>query len=147
MDQAQQSVTVIWEMTTKAREWLASVADALNPGSDPRKVDGTRAVGIADLQRLLSEANSLPVTVAEGDQVARIINAALDWQRKADEMLISLQAPVRTRPGRGSHAIQLSALSDVLDEAELIPVRLDQRVELQQRVQSETCNLHLRYFW
>lgn len=137
VDQAQQAVTVIWEMASRAREWIASVSDALNPGSDPRRVDGGRAVSIADLQRLLSEANSLPVSVAEADEVARIIHAALEWQRKVDEMLGTLQAPVRARAGRGSNCIQLSTLSDELEEAELIPVRLDQRVELQERVQSE----------
>lgn len=139
MDQAQQAVTVIWDMTTRAREWLASVSDVLNPGSDPRKIDGVRAVGITDLQRLLSEANSLPVSVAEADEVARVIHAALEWQRKVDEMLNALQAPVRARAGRGSNAIQLSTLIDVLEEAELIPVRLEQRIELQERVRSEKC--------
>lgn len=137
MDQAQQAVTVIWEMATRARGWIASVSDVLNPGSDPRKVHGARAVSITDLQRLLSESNSLPVSVAEADEVARIIHAALEWQRKVDELLSALQAPVRARAGRSSNCVQLSALCDVLEEAELIPVRLEQRFELEQRVQSE----------
>lgn len=142
MDQALQAVTVIWEMTTRAREWIASVSDVLNPGSDPRRVDGTRAVGITDLQRLLSEANTLPVSVAEVDEVARIIQAAIQWQRKVDEMLSNLQAPARARSGRGSNCIQLSLLRDVLEEADLIPVRLEQRAELQDRVQGEA---HYKY--
>lgn len=138
MDQAQQAVTVIWEMATRAREWLASVSDVLSPGSDPRKVNATRAVGIADLQKLLSEANNLPVSVAESDEIARIILAAHEWQRKVDDVLSTLQAPVRPRAGRGSSCVQLSTLCDVLEEAELLPVRLHQRFELQGRVQSES---------
>lgn len=132
MDQAQQSVALIWDMVTKAREWVANVADVLNPGLDPRKVNGDNAASIADLQRLLSEANSLNVSVAEADEVARIIHAAVEWQRKVDE----IQAPVRGRAGR-SNCVQLSTLRNVLDEAELIPVHLDQRLQLQERVQSE----------
>lgn len=138
VDQAQQAVTVIWEMATRAREWLASVSDVLSPGSDPRKVNATRAVGIADLQKLLSEANNLPVSVAESDEIARIILAAHEWQRKVDDVLSTLQAPVRPRAGRGSSCVQLSTLCDVLEEAELLPVRLHQRFELQGRVQSES---------
>lgn len=136
VDQAQQSVALIWDMVTKAREWVANVADVLNPGLDPRKVNGDSAASIADLQRLLSEANSLNVSVAEADEVARIIHAAVEWQRKVDEILTTLQAPVRGRAGR-SNCVQLSTLRSVLDEAELIPVHLDQRLQLQERVQSE----------
>lgn len=123
-------------MVTKAREWIAKVSDALNPGSDPRKVNGGSAASIADLQRLLSEANGLTVSVAEADEVARIIQAALEWQRKVDELLATLHAPVRARAGR-SNCVKLSTLCNVLEEAELIPVHLDQRLQLQERVQSE----------
>ncbi|CBJ26123.1 conserved unknown protein [Ectocarpus siliculosus] len=137
VDQAQQSVALIWDMVTKAREWVANVADVLNPGLDPRKVNGDNAASIADLQRLLSEANSLNVSVAEADEVARIIHAAVEWQRKVDEILTTLQAPVRGRAGR-SNCVQLSTLRNVLDEAELIPVHLDQRLQLQERVESTT---------
>lgn len=136
VDQAQQSVALIWDMVAKAREWVANVADVLNPGLDPRKVNGDSAASIAVLQRLLSEANSLNVSVAEADEVARIIHAAVEWQRKVDEILTALQAPVRGRAGR-SNCVQLSTLRSVLDEAELIPVHLDQRLQLQERVQSE----------
>ena len=138
VDQAQQAVTVIWDMTMKGRKWVASVSDLINRGSDPRRVDGTRAASIPDLQRLLSEANSLPVTVPEADELARIIQSALDWRRKVEEILGSLQVPARARPGRGSNVIQLSILKHVLEEAQLIPVRLEQRTELQDRVQSKT---------
>lgn len=137
VDQAQQAVTMVWEMTTRAREWIASVSDVLNPGSDPRTVDGARAVGIHELQRLLSESQSLPVCVSEADEVLRIIHAALEWQRKVDEMLATLQAPTRPRAGRGSNCLRLSTLRDVLEEAQLIPVRLEQRIELKERVESE----------
>lgn len=150
VDQAQQAVTVIWDMATRAREWIASVSDLLNPGSDPRKVNGQRAVGIADLQKLLSEANSLPVSVAEADEIARIIQEAQEWQRKVDDVLGTLQAPVRPRAGRGSSCVQLSTLCDVLEDAELLPVRLHQRFELQARVQSESSSkratCHAIYF-
>ena len=142
VDQAQQAVTVIWDMTMKGRKWVASVSDLINRGSDPRRVDGTRAASIPDLQRLLSEANSLPVTVPEADELARIIQSALDWQRKVEEILESLQVPARARSGRGSNAIQLSILKHVLEEAQLIPVRLEQRTELQDRVQSKTREMH-----
>lgn len=137
MDQAQHAVGVIWEMVTKAREWIAKVSDVLNPGSDPRKVNGESAASIADLQRLMVEANSLNVSVAEADEVARIIQAALEWQGKVDEVLIALQAPTRGRAGR-SNCVQLSTLCSVLEEADLIPVHLDQRLQLQERVQSES---------
>ena len=142
VDQAQQAVRVIWDMTMKAKKWVASVSDLINPGSDPRRVDGTRAASTPDLQRLLSEANSLPVTVPEADELARIIQSALDWQRKVEEILGSLQVPARARAGRGSNAIQLSILKHVLEEAQLIPVRLEQRTELQDRVQSKTREIH-----
>ncbi|CAN0543722.1 unnamed protein product, partial [Ectocarpus sp. 12 AP-2014] len=59
------------------------------------------------------------------------------WQRKVDEILTTLQAPVRGRAGR-SNCVHLSTLRNVLDEAELIPVHLDQRLQLQERVQSTT---------
>lgn len=137
VDQAQQAVTLVWQMTTRAREWLASVSDVLNPGSDPRTVHGARTVGIPELQRLLSESQSLPVSVCEADEVSRIIDTALEWQHRVDEMLATLQGPIRTRAGRGSNCLRLSALSDVLDEARLIPVRLEQRIELKERVESE----------
>lgn len=136
---------MVWEMTTRAREWIASVSDVLNPGSDPRTVDGARAVGIQELQRLLSESQSLPVCVSEADEVSRIIHAALEWQRKVDEMLATLQAPTRPRAGRGSNCLRLSTLSDVLEEAQLIPVRLEQRIELKERVESETQFRHRTY--
>lgn len=139
MDQAQHAVASIWGMVTKAREWIAKVSDVLNPGSDPRKVNGESAASIADLQRLLIEANGLNVSVAEADEVARIIQAALEWQRKVDELLSTLHAPVRARAGRSS-CVQLSTLCNVLQEAELIPVHLDQRLQLQERVQSEKCS-------
>lgn len=142
VDQAQQAVTVIWDMTMKGRKWVASVSDLINRGSDPRRVDGTRAASIPDLQRLLSEAKSLPVTVPEADELARIIQSALDWQRKVEEILESLQVPARARSERGSNAIQLSILKHVLEEAQLIPVRLEQRTELQDRVQSKTREMH-----
>ncbi|CAM9409435.1 unnamed protein product, partial [Hapterophycus canaliculatus] len=134
VDQAQQAVASTWVMVTKAREWIANVADVLYPGSDPRKMNGGSAVSVADLQRLLSEANSLNVTVSETAEVARIIHAAVEWQRKVDDLLGTLQAPVRSRAGRAS--VQLSTLCNVLEEAELIPVHLDQRLQLQERVQS-----------
>lgn len=124
-------------MTTRAREWVANVSDVLYPGSDPRMLDGGRAaVGLADLQKLLLESHSLPVRVAEADEVTRIIRAAVDWQHKADDALAALQTPTRTRSGRGS-AMQLTTLRDMLNEAQLIPVRLDQRIELKERVESE----------
>lgn len=136
MDQAQHAVALIWGMVTKAREWIAKVSDVLNPGTDPRKVNGESAASIADLQRLMVEANSLNVSVAEADEVARIIQAAIEWQRKVDGLLSTLQAPIRGRAGR-SNCVQLSTLCNVLEEAELIPVHLDQRLQLQERVQSE----------
>ena len=37
VDQAQQAVTVIWDMTMKGRKWVASVSDLINRGSDPRR--------------------------------------------------------------------------------------------------------------
>lgn len=135
MDQAQQAVASIWTMVTKAREWIANVSDVLYPGSDPRKMNGGSAASVADLQRLLLEANSLNVTVSEASEVARIIHAAVEWQRKVDDLLGALQAPVRSRTGRAS--VQLSTLCSVLEEAELIPVHLDQRLQLQERVQSK----------
>eukprot|EP00903_Cladosiphon_okamuranus_P013909 g12937.t1 len=137
VDQAQHAVALIWEMVTKAREWIAKVSDVLYPGSDPRKVNGESAASIADLQKLMVEANTLNVSVAEADEVARIIQAALEWQRKVDELLITLQAPVRGRAGR-SNCVHLSTLCRVLEEAELIPVHLDQRLQLQERVESAT---------
>lgn len=137
VDQAQHAVALVWEMVTKAREWIAKVSDVLNPGSDPRKVNGESAASIADLQKLMVEANSLNVSVAEADEVARIIQAALEWQRKVDELLSILQAPIRGRAGR-SNCVQLSTLCSVLEEAELIPVYLDQRLQLQERVLSES---------
>jgi len=136
VDQAQQAVATIWEMVTKAREWVAKVSDVLNPGSDPRKVNGDSAATIADLQRLLAEANGLNVRVSEAGEVARGINAALKWQNKVEELLSSIQAPPRARAAR-SNCVQLSTLCSVLEEAELIPVYLEQRLELQNRVQSE----------
>ena len=136
VDQAQQAVSTIWDMVTKAREWVAKVSDVLNPGSDPRKVNGETAATVADLQKLLAEANGLNVRVAEAGEVARVINAALEWQSKVDELLSSIQAPIRTKAGR-SNCVQLSTLCSVLEEAELIPVHLEQRLELQNRVQSE----------
>lgn len=135
MDQAQQAVASIWVMVTKAREWIANVSDVVYPGSDPRKMNGGSAASMADLQRLLSEANSLNVTVSETAEVARIIHAAVEWQHKVDDLLGTLQAPVRGRAGRAS--VQLSTLCSVLEEAELIPVHLDQRLQLQERVQSK----------
>lgn len=138
MEQAQQAVAAIWDMTARAREWVATVSDVLYPGSDPRKLDSGRpGVGMAELQKLLSESHSLPVTVAEADELARIIRSASDWQRKADEMLASLQAPARPRNGRGASNIQLTTLRDMLEEAQLIPVRLEQRIEMKRRLQSE----------
>ena len=136
VDQAQHAVALIWDMVTKAREWIAKVSDALYPGSDPRKVNGESAASIADLQKLMVEANSLNVSVAEADEVARIIQAALEWQRKVDELLSVLQAPIRGRAGR-SNCVQLSTLCSVLEEAELIPVHLEQRLQLQERVESK----------
>lgn len=137
MEQAQQAVSAIWNMTTKAREWLANVSDVLHPGSDPRMLDdGRAAVSLTDLQKLLVESHSLPVIVAEADEVGRIIRAALEWQRKADDGLSSLQTPIRSKAGRGP-VMQLTTLRDMLYEAQLIPVRLDQRVELRERVQRE----------
>lgn len=136
VDQAQHAVALIWDMVTKAREWIAKVSDTLNPGSDPRKVNGESAARIADLQKLMVEANSLNVSVAEADEVARIIQAALEWQRKVDELLSTLQTPIRGRAGR-SNCVQLSTLCSVLEEAELLPVHLDQRLQLQERVESE----------
>eukprot|EP00752_Nemacystus_decipiens_P009884 g8817.t1 len=137
VDQAQHAVALVWDMVTKAREWIAKVSDVLNPGSDPRKVNGESAASIADLQKLMVEANSLNVSVAEADEVARIIQAALEWQRKVDELLSTLQAPIRGRAGR-SNCVQLSALCSILEEAELLPVHLDQRLQLLQRVESAT---------
>lgn len=145
VDQAQQAVKVIWDMTTKARDWLASVYDLTNPGSDPRRVDGARAASISDLQKLVSEANSLPVTVAEADEVTRIIQTGLDWQRRVDEILGNLHAPTRPRAGRGSYVIQVSVLKDILEEAEMIPVRLEQRTELQERIRSACYKLIFCY--
>lgn len=142
VDQAQHAVALIWDMVTKAREWIAKVSDVLNPGSDPRKVNGDSAARIADLQKLMVEANGLNVSVAEADEVARIIQAALAWQGKVDELLSTLHAPIRTRAGR-SNCIQLSTLCTVLEEAELIPVYLDQRLQLQERVQSESLRFTL----
>lgn len=137
VERAQQAVSAVWQMTTRAREWVANVSDVLYPGSDPRMLDGGRAaVGLADLQKLLLESHSLPVRVAEADEVTRIIRAAVDWQHKADEALAALQTPTRTRSGRGS-AMQLTTLRDMLHEAQLIPVRLDQRIEIKERVESE----------
>lgn len=138
MEQAQQAVSTIWDMTVRAREWVATVSDVLHPGSDPRRLDeGRCGVGVTELQKLLSESHSLPVTVAEADELSRIIDAALDWQRKADETLSALQAPVKAKIGRNSGTIQLTRLKDMLDEAQLIPVRLEQRNELKRRLQSE----------
>lgn len=137
MNQAQQAVSAIWDMTTRAREWVANVSDVLYPGSDPRMLDGGHAaVGLADLQKLLLESHSLPVKVAEADEVSRIIRAAVKWQQKADESLSVLQAPVRPRAGRGP-VMQLVTLRDMLNEAQLIPVRLHQRLELRERVEGE----------
>lgn len=137
VDQAQHAVALIWEMVTKAREWIAKVSDVLNPGSDPRKVNGASAASVADLQKLMVEANNLNVSVAEADEVARIIQVALEWQRKVDELLSTLHTPIRGRAGR-SNFVQLSTLCNVLEEAELIPVHLDQRLQLQGRVESES---------
>lgn len=134
MEQAQQAVSAIWNMTVRAREWVANVSDLLHPGSDPRRVDDGRAgVGVTELQKFLSESHSLPVSVAEADELTRIIHVALEWQRKVDETLTTLQAPVRPRAGR----VQLTMLQGMLDEAQLIPVRLDKKIELTERVHSK----------
>ncbi|CAM9302903.1 unnamed protein product, partial [Chrysoparadoxa australica] len=111
----QKALSQVEVLAEKGRVWLGNTIDTLCPASNGKKAT------VSELEKLVSSAETLPVTVREAKVLVCFAQQASSWQDRAQRRLRETSSG---RSHSSSIGVSLGKLEKLVEEAAALPVEL-----------------------